>query len=129
MDIKKLKQIIRSVVVEEMRTQKSEIIKEVKADLFDVIMTSNNAAPAQVTSATPIAPIAPQAGNSNYRALFEDMNPLDQYAGAGGSTPSPSFNIPDTYKHQPLNPSQIKVVDEVVNKDYSALMKKMGMVD
>ena len=124
MSASQLKTLITEIVRKEIATVKADIIKEVKSDMFDVLLTNGGGAstpqPSRESTNTP-----PRRPASLLDEL-KSINSLDEFSPRSREVAG-AINIPEQYKHAPLHESQQKVVKDVVNRDYSELMKKMGI--
>ena len=136
MTSKDLSKLIREFVRKEIEHQKADIIKEVKAEMFDVMMSSNNPRPQLQTESVQIGtgigtPTAAEMSREQLRTIMQQK--------LGTSTDDDTFNfntqnvdpvasarLPDTFQGGAVTEKHHEVLD-AMNKDYGNLMKKMGI--
>lgn len=138
MTSKELSKLIREFVRKEIEHQKAEIIKEVKAEMFDLMMASNRPQPGpaqlqtesvQVGTGGTGTPTASDMTRESLREMFTsklgmdmdsfNFNTQNVQVGQPPALPQSFNGGPITEKHQE--------VFDVMNKDYGQLMKKMGI--
>lgn len=135
MTSKELSKLIREFVRKEIEHQKAEIIKEVKAEMFDLMIASNRPQPQLQTESVQVGtsgtgtPTAADMTRESLREMFTsklgmdmdsfNFNTQNVQVGQPPSLPQSFNGGPITEKHQE--------VFDVMNKDYGALMKKMGI--
>lgn len=134
MTSKELSKLIREFVRKEIEHQKAEIIKEVKAEMFDALMARNiepqlQTESVQVGTGGTGTPTAADMTRESLREMFTsklgmdmdsfNFNTQNVQVGQPPSLPQSFNGGPITEKHQE--------VFDVMNKDYGALMKKMGI--
>lgn len=134
MTSKELSKLIREFVRKEIEHQKAEIIKEVKAEMFDALMARNiepqlQTESVQVGTSGTGTPTAADMTRESLREMFTsklgmdmdsfNFNTQNVQVGQPPSLPQSFNGGPITEKHQE--------VFDVMNKDYGALMKKMGI--
>ena len=135
MTSKELSKLIREFVRKEIEHQKAEIIKEVKAEMFDLMMASNRPQPQLQTESVQVGtggtgtPTAADMTRESLREMFTsklgmdmdsfNFNTQNVQVGQPPTLPQSFNGGPITEKHQE--------VFDVINKDYGALMKKMGI--
>jgi len=135
MTSKELSKLIREFVRKEIEHQKAEIIKEVKAEMFDLMMASNRPQPQLQTESVQVGtggtgtPTATDMTRESLREMFTsklgmdmdsfNFNTQNVQVGQPPTLPQSFNGGPITEKHQE--------VFDVMNKDYGALMKKMGI--
>jgi len=135
MTSKELSKLIREFVRKEIEHQKAEIIKEVKAEMFDLMMASNRPQPQLQTESVQVGtggtgtPTAADMTRESLREMFTsklgmdmdsfNFNTQNVQVGQPPTLPQSFNGGPITEKHQE--------VFDVMNKDYGALMKKMGI--
>jgi hypothetical protein len=124
MTSKELSKLIREFVKAEIKNQKAEIIKEVKAELFDAMVsaptpTVQNESVAQPTSA--------DMTRSQLRGMFAQNLGMDTVNfNTNNVDVMPSTHIPKTFEGGSLKQEHQDTLN-AINKDYSGLMKKMGI--
>lgn len=134
MTSKELSKLIREFVRKEIEHQKAEIIKEVKAEMFD-LMIANRPQPQLQTESVQVGtggtgtPTAADMTRESLREMFTSKLGMDMdsfnfntenvQVGQPPALPQSFTGGPITEKHQE--------VFDVMNKDYGALMKKMGI--
>lgn len=130
------KQVVRRIVREELKNYKSEIIKEIKADLFDVLLTSKpSSKTAGITevNAFPDGTVLDKRTHNYVKGTIADtlkstLPPHGENKSNGQVTIiSDTRDIPQTFDGRKLTEDHQNVINNVINKDYSALMKKMGI--
>jgi len=127
MTSKELSKLIREFVRKEVEHQKAEIIKEIKAEMFDVIMGGNTTSSSQLQTES-VGPQSPAADMT--RAQLREM--FQQNMG----TDTMEFNTNNVLVNPSAPPASFRAgavgekhkdVLEAMNKDYGSLMKKMGI--
>ena len=134
MTSKELSKLIREFVRKEIEHQKAEIIKEVKAEMFDALMARNiepqlQTESVQVGTGGTGTPTAADMTRESLREMFTSKLGMD--------TDSFNFNtenvqvgqppaLPQSFNGGPITEKHQEVFD-VMNKDYGQLMKKMGI--
>jgi len=135
MTSKELSKLIREFVRKEIEHQKAEIIKEVKAEMFDLMIASNRPQPQLQTESVQVGtggtgtPTAADMTRESLREMFTSKLGMDM--------DSFNFNtqnvqvgqppaLPKTFDGGAITEKHQEVFD-VMNKDYGQLMKKMGI--
>jgi hypothetical protein len=134
MTSKELSKLIREFVRKEIEHQKAEIIKEVKAEMFDALMARNiepqlQTESVQVGTGGTGTPTATDMTRESLREMFTSKLGMDM--------DSFNFNtenvqvgqppaLPQSFNGGPITEKHQEVFD-VMNKDYGQLMKKMGI--
>jgi len=135
MTSKELSKLIREFVRKEIQHQKAEIIKEVKAEMFDLMIASNRPQPQLQTESVQVGtnatgtPTAADMTRESLREMFTSKLGMD--------TDTFNFNtqnvqvgqppaLPQSFNGGPITEKHQEVFD-VMNKDYGQLMKKMGI--
>ena len=134
MTSKELSKLIREFVRKEIEHQKAEIIKEVKAEMFDALMARNiepqlQTESVQVGTGGTGTPTATDMTRESLREMFTSKLGMDM--------DSVNFNtenvqvgqppaLPQSFNGGPITEKHQEVFD-VMNKDYGQLMKKMGI--
>lgn len=134
MTSKELSKLIREFVRKEIEHQKAEIIKEVKAEMFDALMARNiepqlQTESVQVGTGGTGTPTTTDMTRESLREMFTSKLGMDM--------DSFNFNtenvqvgqppaLPQSFNGGPITEKHQEVFD-VMNKDYGQLMKKMGI--
>ena len=124
MKIKDFKKLVKEIVKKEMITQKEQILTEIKAELFDVMSaqkTSNTKKSSKINEGAELS-------RTSLRQMFEEK------LGTGEDIHLTTANVPlghqgtlpKTFEGTKLTEDHEEVLD-AMNKDYSQLMKKMGV--
>lgn len=123
MTSKELSKLIREFVRKEIEAQKAEIIKEVKAEMFDLMISSNR--PQLQTES-----VRPQSGidmtRDQLRQMFTQKMGMDTVNFNTQNVPTQPASLPQSFNGGPITEKHAEVMD-VMNRDYGALMKKMGI--
>ena len=128
--IDKLRSIIQEIVEQEMKSYKQEILKEIKSELFDVLVETKSRPKSVLESVAVVEEEWPSMNfnTSNLKQLFNEMNPKESIAPVATR---PKFELPPTFTAIPATEEQKqsvnKVAETIFNKDYSKLMKKLGV--
>lgn len=133
MTSKELSKLIREFVRKEVEHQKAEIIKEVKAEMFDVIMGGKSTSSPQLqTESVQVGtggtgtPASADMTRAQLREMFQQNMGMDTM----------QFNTSNVLVNPAAPPASFKAgavgekhkdVLEAMNKDYGSLMKKMGI--
>lgn len=134
MTSKELSKLIREFVRKEIQHQKAEIIKEVKAEMFDALMARKiepqlQTESVQVGAGGTGTPTATDMTRESLREMFSSKLGMD--------TDTFNFNtqnvqvgqpptLPQSFNGGPITEKHTEVLN-VMNKDYGSLMKKMGI--
>lgn len=135
MTSKELSKLIREFVRREIEFQKEEIIKEVKAELFDAIVSGPKSVPN--VNAETANYISENVGSmeelddadvirNQLRSKFSQQLGLDTVSFNTENTPIHTNKLPDTFNGGPIGENHAEVI-QAMNKNYSTLMKKMGI--
>ena len=124
MKIKDFKKLVKEIVEQEMITQKEQILKEIKADLFDVMSaqtTSNTKKSSEINEGAELA-------KANLRQMFQQKlgTGQDPLLNTSNVAVTPQGALPKTFEGTAITSDHEEVLD-AINKDYSQLMKKMGV--
>jgi hypothetical protein len=124
MTSKELSKLIREFVKAEIKNQKAEIIKEVKAELFDAMVS----APTPTVQNESVAqPTSVDMTRSQLRGMFAQNMGMDTVNfNTNNVDVVPSAHIPKTFEGGSLKPEHKDTLN-AITKDYSGLMKKMGI--
>ena len=122
MKIKEFKKLVKEIVEQEMTVQKEQILKEIKAELFD-IMTVQKAPKTETKSE-----VNESLDRTSLRRMFEEKlgTGEDIYLNTSNTAVAPQQGLPSTFEGTKLTEDHKEVLDDI-NKDYSQLMKKMGV--
>ena len=124
MKIKDFKKMVKEIVEQEMITQKEQILKEIKAELFDIMAvqkTSNTKQSSKINEGAELA-------KANLRQMFQQNlgTGQDSFLNTSSVAVGPQGGLPKTFEGTTITSDHEEVLD-AINKDYSQLMKKMGV--
>ena len=124
MKIKDFKKLVKEIVKKEMVTQKEQILKEIKAELFDIMTaqkTSNTEKSSKINEGAELA-------KANLRQMFQQSlgTGQDSFLNTSSVAATPQGVLPNTFEGKRLTEDHEEVLD-AINKDYSTLLKKMGV--
>ena len=124
MKIKDFKKLVKEIVKQEMITQKEQILTEIKAELFDVMSakkTSNTEESSKINEGAEVS-------RASLRQMFEEKlgTNNDVFLNTSNVAVTPQGGLPKTFEGTRLTEDHGDVLD-AINKDYSKLMKKMGV--
>ena len=124
MKIKDFKKLVKEIVEQEMVTQKEQILKEIKAELFDVMSAQKTS---NVEKSSKINEEA-EVSRASLRQMFEEKlgTNNDVFLNTSNVAVTPQGGLPKTFEGTRLTEDHEEVLD-AINKDYSKLMKKMGV--
>ena len=122
MKIKDFKKIVREIVGQEMASQKEEILKEIKAELFDIMTVQKT--PKTDTKSE----VNEGLDRTSLRRMFEEKlgTGEDIYLNTSNTAVAPQQGLPSTFEGTRLTEDHEDTL-KLINKDYSKLMKKMGV--
>ena len=122
MKIKDFKKLVKEIVEQEMITQKEQILKEIKAELFD-IMTVQKTPKTETKSK-----VNEGLDRTSLRRMFEEKlgTGEDIYLNTSNVAVTPQQPLPSTFEGTRLTEDHEDTL-KLINKDYSQLMKKMGV--
>jgi hypothetical protein len=122
MKIKDFKKIVKEIVEQEMITQKEQILKEIKAELFD-IMTAQKTPKTETKSE-----VNEGLDRASLRRMFEEKlgTEEDIYLNTSNVPVTPQGGLPSTFDGTTLTSDHEDTL-KAINKDYSQVMKKMGV--
>ena len=122
MKIKEFKKLVKEIVEQEMTVQKEQILKEIKAELFD-IMTVQKTPKTETTSE-----VNEGLDRASLRRMFEEKlgTEEDIYLNTSNVSVTPQQTLPSTFEGTRLTEDHEDTL-KLINKDYSKLMKKMGV--
>lgn len=130
MTSKELSKLIREFVRKEIEHQKAEIIKEVKAEMFDLMMTNRPQPQLQTESVQVGTGGTADMTRESLREMFTSKLGMDMDSFnfntqnvKVGQPPS----LPQSFNGGPITEKHQEVFDAMNRTDYSALMKKMGI--
>jgi hypothetical protein len=124
MKIKDFKKLVKEIVEQEMITQKEQILKEIKAELFDIMIvqkTSNTKQSSKINEGAELA-------KANLRQMFQQSlgTGQDSVLNTSSVAAVPQGVLPSTFEGKRLTEDHEEVLD-AINKDYSQVLKKMGV--
>ena len=124
MKIKDFKKLVKEIVEQEMITQKEQILKEIKAELFDIMVvqkTSNTKQNSKIIEGAELA-------KANLRQMFQQNlgTGQDSFLNTSSVAVGPQGGLPKTFEGTTITSDHEEVLD-AINKDYSQVMKKMGV--
>ena len=124
MKIKDFKKLVKEIVEQEMVTQKEQILKEIKAELFDIMIVQKTSQKEKNSKINEGAEL-PRA---SLRRMFEENlgTNNDVFLNTSNVAVTPQGGLPKTFEGTRLTEDHEEVLD-AINKDYSQLMKKMGV--
>ena len=124
MKIKDFKKLVKEIVEQEMITQKEQILKEFKAELFDIMVvqkTSNTKQNSKINEGAELA-------KANLRQMFQQNlgTGQDSFLNTSSVAVGPQGGLPKTFEGTTITSDHEEVLD-AINKDYSQVLKKMGV--
>ena len=124
MKIKDFKKLVKEIVEQEMITQKEQILKEIKAELFDIMAvqkTSNTKKSSKINEGAELA-------KANLRQMFQQNlgTGQDSFLNTSSVAVGPQGGLPKTFEGTTITSDHEEVLD-AINKDYSQVLKKMGV--
>jgi hypothetical protein len=121
MKIKDFKKLVKEIVKKEMVTQKEQILMEIKAELFDVMTV-------QKTSKTDTNEVNEGFDRTSLRRLFQEKlgTGEDIHLNTSNVAITPQGALPKTFEGTTLTEDHEDTL-KLINKDYSQLLKKMGV--
>ena len=124
MKIKDFKKMVKEIVEQEMITQKEQILKEIKAELFDIMAvqkTSNTKQSSKINEGAELA-------KANLRQMFQQNlgTGQDSFLNTSSVAVGPQGGLPKTFEGTTITSDHEEVLD-AINKDYSQVLKKMGV--
>ena len=124
MKIKDFKKLVKEIVKKEMITQKEQILKEIKADLFDVMSaqtTSNTKESSEINEGAELA-------RAGLRQMFQEKlgTGEDLFLNTSNVAVTPQGGLPKTFEGTTLTEDHEDTL-KLINKDYSQVLKKMGV--
>ena len=124
MKVKDFKKMVKEIVEQEMITQKEQILKEIKAELFDIMAvqkTSNTKQSSKINEGAELA-------KANLRQMFQQNlgTGQDSFLNTSSVAVGPQGGLPKTFEGTTITSDHEEVLD-AINKDYSQVMKKMGV--
>ena len=124
MKIKDFKKLVKEIVEQEMVTQKEQILKEIKAELFDIMVVQKTSQEEKSSKINEGAELS----RSSLRQLFQEKLGTgdDVFANTSNVTVTPQGGLPKTFEGTTLTEDHEDTL-KLINKDYSQVMKKMGV--
>ena len=122
MKIKDFKKLVKELVEHEVAVQKEQILKEIKAELFD-IMTVQKTPKTETKSE-----VNEGLDRTSLRRMFQEKlgTGEDIYLNTSNVAVTPQQALPSTFEGTTLTEDHEDTL-KLINKDYSQLMKKMGV--
>jgi hypothetical protein len=122
MKIKDFKKLVKELVEHEVAVQKEQILKEIKAELFDIIV-------AQKTPKTETkSEVNEGLDRTSLRRMFEEKlgTGEDIHLNTSNVAITPQQGLPSTFEGTTLTEDHEDTL-KLINKDYSQVLKKMGV--
>ena len=124
MKIKDFKKLVKEIVKQEMITQKEQILTEIKAELFDIMSTqktSNTEKSSKINEGAEVS-------RASLRQMFEEKlgTNNDVFLNTSNVAVTPQGGLPKTFEGTRLTSDHEEVLG-AINRDYSKLIKKMGV--
>ena len=121
MKIKDFKKMVREIVEQEMASQKEQILKEIKAELFDVMTVQKPEPKAKVNEGL-------ELDRTSLRRMFVEKlgTGEDIHLNTSNVAVTPQQGLPQTFEGTRLTEDHEDAL-KAINKDYSQVMKKMGV--
>ena len=121
MKIKDFKKMVREIVAQEMASQKEQILKEIKAELFDVMTAQKPEPKTKVNEGL-------ELDRTSLRRMFEEKlgTGEDIHLNTTNVSVASPQTLPSTFEGTSLTKDHEDTLKDI-NKDYSQLMKKMGV--
>ena len=122
MKIKDFKKLVKELVEHEVASQKEQILKEIKAELFD-IMTAQKTPKTETKSE-----VNESLDRTSLRRMFEEKlgTGEDIYLNTSNVSVTPQQTLPSTFEGTTLTQDHEDTL-KAINKDYSQVMKKLGV--
>ena len=124
MKIKDFKKLVKEIVGLEMSIQKEQILKEIKAELFDIMITQKT----ETEKSSAKINEGVELSRTSLRQMFEEKlgTGEDVFLNTSNVAVTPQGGLPKTFEGTRLTEDHEEVLD-AINKDYSQLMKRMGV--
>ena len=124
MKIKDFKKLVKEIVKQEMITQKEQILVEIKAELFDVMSAQKTS---NVEKSSKINEEA-EVSRASLRQMFEEKlgTNNDVFLNTSNVAVTPQGGLPKTFEGTTVTSDHEDTL-KLINKDYSQVMKKMGV--
>ena len=124
MKIKDFKKLVKEIVKQEMITQKEQILMEIKAELFNIMSaqkTSNTEKSSKINEGAEVS-------RASLRRMFEEKlgTNNDVFLNTSNVAVTPQGGLPKTFEGTTLTEDHEDTL-KLINKDYSQVMKKMGV--
>ena len=121
MKIKDFKKLVKEIVTKEMDVQREQILKEIKAELFDVMTAQKPEPKTKVNEGL-------ELDRTSLRRMFEDKlgTGEDIHLNTTNVSVASPQTLPSTFEGTALTKDHEDTLKDI-NKDYSQLMKKMGV--
>ena len=124
MKIKDFKKLVKELVEHEVAAQKEQILKEIKAELFDIMVVQKTSQEEKSSKINEGAELS----RSNLRQLFQEKLGTgdDVFANTSNMAITPQGGLPKTFEGTTLTEDHEDTL-KLINKDYSQVLKKMGV--
>ena len=122
MKIKDFKKLVKELVEHEVAAQKEQILKEIKAELFDIIVVQKT--PKTETKSE----VNEVLDRASLRQMFQEKlgTGEDIHLNTSNMTVTPQGGLPKTFEGTTLTDDHEDTL-KLINKDYTKLLKKMGV--
>jgi hypothetical protein len=123
MKIKDFKKLVKEIVTKEMDAQREQILKEIKAEFFDIMVAQKPISTEENSKINEGAELS----RASLRAMFQEKlgTGEDIRVNTSNITVSPQQGLPKTFEGSLSQDHEDTL--QAINKDYSQLMKKMGV--
>ena len=124
MKIKDFKKLVKEIVGLEMAIQKEQILKEIKAELFDIMITQKT----ETEKSSAKINEGAELSRTSLRQMFEEKlgTGEDVFLNTSNVAVTPQGGLPKTFEGTTLTEDHEDTL-KLINKDYSQVMKKMGV--
>ena len=122
MKIKDFKKLVKEIVKDEMNVQREQILKEIKAELFDIMAVQKT--PKTDTKSE----VNEGLDRTSLRRLFQEKlgTGEDIHLNTSNVAITPQGGLPGTFEGTTLTEDHEDTL-KLINKDYSQVLKKMGV--
>ena len=124
MKIKDFKKLVKEIVTKEMDAQREQILKEIKAEFFDIMVAQKPISTEENSKINEGAELS----RASLRAMFQEKlgTGEDIHVNTSNISVHSQGGLPKTFEGTRLTEDHDEVLD-AINKDYSKLMQKMGV--
>ena len=124
MKIKDFKKLVKELVEHEVAAQKEQILKEIKAELFDIMVVQKTSQEEKSSKINEGAELS----RTSLRQLFQEKLGTgdDVFANTSNVAVTPQGGLPKTFEGTTLTEDHEDTL-KLINKDYSQVLKKMGV--